>query len=134
MVGWKEIPVLKALLILIKKLIFLCCQQPRSVCLFNGYMAIVFCILSFTGADTTCDSYVFRSVECGRIPDSIGKDIEKICQSIYPLHDVFVRKVKILKKPKFDRTDMTMLSMIVCSICFSKQLLNLTVYLRNVNR
>lgn len=36
------------------------------------------------------------------IPDSIGKDIEKICQSIYPLHDVYVRKVKILKKPKFD--------------------------------
>ncbi|XP_012519209.1 PREDICTED: DNA polymerase epsilon subunit 2 [Propithecus coquereli] len=26
------------------------------------------------------------------IPDSIGKDIEKACQSIYPLHDVFVRK------------------------------------------
>ena len=38
-----------------------------------------------------------------RIPDSIGKDIEKVCQSIYPLHDVYVRKVKILKKPKFDR-------------------------------
>ena len=36
------------------------------------------------------------------IPDSIGKDIEKYCQGIYPLHDVFVRKVKILKKPKFD--------------------------------
>jgi small subunit ribosomal protein S3Ae len=36
------------------------------------------------------------------IPDSIGKDIEKVCQGIYPLHDVFVRKVKILKKPKFD--------------------------------
>lgn len=36
------------------------------------------------------------------IPDSIGKDIEKACQGIYPLHDVFVRKVKILKKPKFD--------------------------------
>jgi small subunit ribosomal protein S3Ae len=25
------------------------------------------------------------------IPDSIGKDIEKACQSIYPLYDVFVR-------------------------------------------
>ncbi|OBS67696.1 hypothetical protein A6R68_03764, partial [Neotoma lepida] len=25
------------------------------------------------------------------IPDSIGEDIEKACQSIYPLHDVFVR-------------------------------------------
>merc|ERR1712150_241984 len=36
------------------------------------------------------------------IPDSIGKDIEKSCQGIYPLHDVYVRKVKILRKPKFD--------------------------------
>ncbi|XP_055967170.1 40S ribosomal protein S3a-like [Sorex fumeus] len=36
------------------------------------------------------------------IPDSIGKDIEKACQSIYPLHDVFVRKVKMLKKLKFE--------------------------------
>jgi len=36
------------------------------------------------------------------IPDSIGKDIEKACQGIYPLHDVYVRKVKMLKKPKFD--------------------------------
>lgn len=37
-----------------------------------------------------------------RIPDSIGKDIEKKCQCIYPLHDVYIRKVKVLKKPKFD--------------------------------
>merc|ERR1712150_256260 len=36
------------------------------------------------------------------IPDSIRKDIEKSCQGIYPLHDVYVRKVKILRKPKFD--------------------------------
>ncbi|ELW71334.1 Coiled-coil domain-containing protein 25 [Tupaia chinensis] len=36
------------------------------------------------------------------IPDSIGKDIEKACQSIYPLHDVFVRKVKMLKAPRFE--------------------------------
>merc|ERR1712170_162360 len=36
------------------------------------------------------------------IPDSIGKDIEKACQGIFPLHDVYVRKVKIMKKPKFD--------------------------------
>uniref|UniRef100_H0W740 40S ribosomal protein S3a n=1 Tax=Cavia porcellus TaxID=10141 RepID=H0W740_CAVPO len=26
------------------------------------------------------------------IPDSIGKDIKKACQSVYPLHDVFIRK------------------------------------------
>jgi len=36
------------------------------------------------------------------IPDSIAKEIEKSCQSIYPLHDVMIRKVKVLKKPKFD--------------------------------
>lgn len=41
-------------------------------------------------------------VLCYRIPDSVGKDIEKACQSIYPLHDVYVRKVKMLKKPKFE--------------------------------
>uniref|UniRef100_A0A2K5Z4Z4 Small ribosomal subunit protein eS1 n=1 Tax=Mandrillus leucophaeus TaxID=9568 RepID=A0A2K5Z4Z4_MANLE len=36
------------------------------------------------------------------IPDSIGKDTEKACQSVYPLHEVFVRKVKMLKKPRFE--------------------------------
>ncbi|KAK2496621.1 hypothetical protein MC885_015458 [Smutsia gigantea] len=36
------------------------------------------------------------------IPDSIGKDIEKACQSIYLLHDVFVRKVRMLKRPQFE--------------------------------
>lgn len=38
------------------------------------------------------------------IPDSIGRDIEKACSFIYPLQDVHVRKVKILKKPRFEGT------------------------------
>jgi small subunit ribosomal protein S3Ae len=38
------------------------------------------------------------------IPEIIGKEIEKACNGIYPLQNVFVRKVKILKKPKFDIT------------------------------
>merc|ERR1712050_88512 len=38
------------------------------------------------------------------IPESIGKEIEKQTQSIFPLKDVLIRKVKILKKPKFDIT------------------------------
>ena len=29
-------------------------------------------------------------------PDSLGKDMENTCQSIYLLYDVFVRKVKML--------------------------------------
>jgi small subunit ribosomal protein S3Ae len=36
------------------------------------------------------------------IPEVIGKEIEKACHGIYPLHNVFVRKVKILKFPKLD--------------------------------
>jgi len=36
------------------------------------------------------------------IPESISREIEKACKGIYPLHDVFIRKVKVLKKPKFD--------------------------------
>jgi len=38
------------------------------------------------------------------IPESIGKEIEKQTRSIFPLKDVFIRKVKIVKKPKFDIT------------------------------
>lgn len=30
------------------------------------------------------------------LPDCIAKDIEKACQGIFPLHDVFIRKVSIL--------------------------------------
>lgn len=37
-------------------------------------------------------------------PDSIGLEIEKKCQSIFPLQNVFIRKVKVLKKPRFDVT------------------------------
>jgi small subunit ribosomal protein S3Ae len=38
------------------------------------------------------------------IPESIGREIEKACQGIYPLQNVFIRKAKILKAPKFDIT------------------------------
>ena len=36
--------------------------------------------------------------------DSIGKTITKECQKIFPLQNVLIRKVKLLKKPKFDLT------------------------------
>jgi len=38
------------------------------------------------------------------IPESIGKEIEKQTQGVFPLKDVLVRKIKIIKKPKFDIT------------------------------
>ena len=38
------------------------------------------------------------------MPETIPQEIEKRCQAIYPLQNVFIRKVKVLKKPKFDLT------------------------------
>merc|ERR1719229_528239 len=38
------------------------------------------------------------------IPESIGKEIEKQTQGIFPLKDTHIRKVKIIKKLKFDIT------------------------------
>lgn len=37
------------------------------------------------------------------IPESIGKSIEAACRGIFPLQNVLIRKVKVIKKPKFDR-------------------------------
>lgn len=38
------------------------------------------------------------------IPEVIGEEIKKACAAIFPLRDVYIRKVKILKSPKFDIT------------------------------
>jgi small subunit ribosomal protein S3Ae len=38
------------------------------------------------------------------IPEAISTEISKACQSIFPMQNVFIRKVKVLKKPKFDLT------------------------------
>ena len=36
------------------------------------------------------------------IPNAIGEEIAKKTGSIFPLRDCMIRKVKMLKKPKFD--------------------------------
>ena len=36
------------------------------------------------------------------IPEALGKEIEKACAGVYPLQNVFVRKVKTIKQPRFD--------------------------------
>ncbi|GIL51211.1 hypothetical protein Vafri_7283 [Volvox africanus] len=50
---------------------------------------------------TSCD---LKDLVAKFIPEAIGKDIEKSCQGIYPLQNTFIRKVKVLKAPKFDIT------------------------------
>lgn len=48
---------------------------------------------------TSCD---LKDLVQKFIPEMIGREIEKATSSIYPLQNVFIRKVKILKAPKFD--------------------------------
>jgi small subunit ribosomal protein S3Ae len=45
------------------------------------------------------NNYIFY-----RIQPAFGKQIEKECGKIFPLQNVLVKKVKLLKKPKFDLT------------------------------
>jgi len=48
---------------------------------------------------SSCD---LKALVAKFIPESIGKEIDKATQNIYPMQNVFIRKVKILKAPKFD--------------------------------
>ena len=41
------------------------------------------------------------------ITDSIGEAIRKECRFVFPLNNVLVRKVKLVKKPKFDASKLT---------------------------
>lgn len=59
----------------------------------QGSLQEVVSILSFD------INYIFDSLS-----DSIGKQITKECSKIFPLENVLIRKVKVLKKPKFDLT------------------------------
>ena len=43
-----------------------------------------------------------RGVVTKLLPDSKASDITKAAASTYPLHEVHVQKVKVLKKPRFD--------------------------------
>jgi small subunit ribosomal protein S3Ae len=54
-----------------------------------------------TAESEKCDLKEFVS-KCISLPESIPAEITKRCNSIFPLQNVFIRKVKMLKKPKFD--------------------------------
>lgn len=36
------------------------------------------------------------------LPETIGKEIQAKCERIFPLQNVYIRKVKVLNRPKFD--------------------------------
>merc|ERR1712070_1220501 len=92
----------------------------------DGYTVRMFCI-GFTARQseqvkTTCygnatqmkkvrkkmrDVMIAESANCSLrdlvkkfIPESISKEIEKKCKSIFPMKDVYIRKCKVHEKPK----------------------------------
>lgn len=52
-----------------------------------------------TNEATKCD---LKELVAKFVPETISKDIERECAGIYPLQNCFIRKVKVLKTPKFD--------------------------------
>lgn len=71
-----------------------CYAQKRQVRKIRSKMFEI-----ITREISSCD---LREVVNKLMPDSIAKDIEKTCSSIYPLHDVYIRKVKVIKRPRFE--------------------------------
>lgn len=96
----------------------------------DGYIVRMFCI-AFTkkGKDQLKETCYAKSTQCRGIRAKMveymtelgskgdlrtlvhtlitadcGKDIEKLAKPIFPIKDCFIRKVKVLKKPKFDVT------------------------------
>ena len=47
-------------------------------------------------------NFELKDVVKKMIPDTFASDIQRCCSGIYPLQDVYIKKVKVLKKPKFD--------------------------------
>merc|ERR1712184_84055 len=75
----------------------------------DGYMLRLFCI-GFTrkqdqSTKKTCyaQSAQVKNIR-KKMVDIITREIEKACQGIFPLHDVHIRKVKVMKRPRFDLT------------------------------
>merc|ERR1712193_306829 len=65
----------------------------------DDYLVRLFAI-AFTKREAT--SCTLTQLTSKLIPEVIGREIEKATQGIYPLQNVHIRKVKLLKAPKFD--------------------------------
>ena len=74
----------------------------RLSCASKCWSQLVHIKVSAPGLCLQVSMVVFVCIEQWCV--SAGKDIEKQCSGIYPLQSVYVRKVKILRAPRFDVT------------------------------
>merc|ERR1712113_942779 len=51
-----------------------------------------------------CQKSTLKDVFKNFLSDQVAKQITKECSKIFPLENVLIKKVKVLKKPKFDLT------------------------------
>jgi len=51
-----------------------------------------------------CQKSTLKELTKKFIQESIGKQIQKECSKVFPVQNVMIKKVKLLKKPKFDLT------------------------------
>jgi len=51
-----------------------------------------------------CAKSTLRELFKNFLSDTVAKQITKECSKIFPLENVLIKKVKVLKKPKFDLT------------------------------
>jgi len=51
-----------------------------------------------------CQKSTLRELFKNFLSDEVAKKITKDCSKIFPLENVLIKKVKVLKKPKFDLT------------------------------
>jgi len=51
-----------------------------------------------------CQKSTLKDLFKNFLSDTVVKQITKDCSKIFPLENVLIKKVKVLKKPKFDLT------------------------------
>merc|ERR1711979_149641 len=51
-----------------------------------------------------CQKSTLKDLFKNMIAENVAKQITKECSKIFPLENVLIKKVKVLKKPKFDLT------------------------------
>jgi len=79
-------------------------QAPKSTCYAQAGQIDKIRKNMFDIMTAECEKCDFKELvqKLTQFPEPIPEMIQKKCQSVFPLQNVYIRKVKVLKKPTFD--------------------------------
>ncbi len=77
-------------------------QRDRSTCYATGGQIRAIRKTMFDIISEECEKCDLKDLVAKFMTESMSFEIEKRCESIFPLQNVHIRKCKVLKKPKFD--------------------------------